>query len=100
KFVDDDMPKALDDVEALLNKNRIFVDRTQGVGAVSAAEAVAWSLTGPMARASGVRRDVRKDDPYLCYANNWDGQGAPAVEVKVPVMTTGDVYARYLVRLE
>ena len=53
-----------------------------------------------MARASGVRRDIRKDDPYLCFKDNWDGQGAPAVDFKVPVMTTGDVYARYLVRLE
>src|SRR5436305_14394429 len=53
-----------------------------------------------MARASGVRRDVRKDEPYLCVQDDWDGQGAPAVQFKVPVMTTGDVYARYLVRLE
>ena len=49
---------------------------------------------------SGVRRDIRKDEPYLCFADNWDGQGAKAVDFKVPVMTTGDVYARYLVRLE
>jgi NADH-quinone oxidoreductase subunit D len=53
-----------------------------------------------MARASGVRRDIRKDEPYLCYKDNWDNQGAKAVDFKVPVMTTGDVYARYLVRLE
>lgn len=100
KFVNDDMPPAMDDVEALLTKNRIFVDRTKGVGTISREEAIAWSITGPMARASGIRRDVRKDDPYLCFADNWDGQGAPAVDFKVPVMTTGDVYARYLVRLE
>jgi len=100
KFVDDQLPKAMEDVEILLNKNRIFVDRTKGVGPISREEAIAWSLTGPMARASGVRRDVRKDDPYLCFEDNWDGQGAPAVDFKVPVMTTGDVYARYLVRLE
>ncbi len=100
KFVDEDMPPAMADVEALLNKNRIFVDRTKGVGVISREEAIAWSLSGPMARASGVRRDIRKDEPYLCFADNWDGQGAPAVDFKVPVMTTGDVYARYLVRLE
>jgi len=100
KFVDEDMPAAAADVEALLNKNRIFVDRTKGVGVISRQEAVAWSLTGPMARASGVRRDIRKDEPYLCFVDNWDGKGAPAVDFKVPVMTTGDVYARYLVRLE
>jgi NADH-quinone oxidoreductase subunit D len=53
-----------------------------------------------MARASGVRRDIRKDEPYLCFADNWDGQGAPAVDFKVPIMTSGDAYARYLVRCE
>jgi NADH-quinone oxidoreductase subunit D len=84
----------------LLNKNRIFVERTKGIGILSREEAMSWSLSGPMARASGVRRDIRKDEPYLCYADNWDGQGAPAVDFKVPVMTTGDVYARYLIRLE
>jgi NADH-quinone oxidoreductase subunit D len=99
-FVYNAMPRAAEDVAALLNKNRIFIDRTQGIGVLSREEAIAWSVTGPMARASGVRRDIRKDEPYLCYADNWDGQGAPAVEFKVPVMTTGDVYARYLVRLE
>jgi NADH-quinone oxidoreductase subunit D len=99
-FVDNAMPKAAADVETLLNKNRIFVDRTKGVGVLSREDAISWSLSGPMARASGVRRDIRKDEPYLCYADNWDGQGAPAVEFKVPVMTTGDVYARYLIRLE
>ena len=98
-FVDNKMPKAADDVERLLNKNRIFVDRTQGVGKLTKEEAIAWSLSGPLARASGVRRDIRKDEPYLCFKDNWDGQGAPAVDFKVPVMTTGDVYARYLVRL-
>jgi NADH-quinone oxidoreductase subunit D len=99
-FIDNAMPKATADVEALLNKNRIFVDRTRGVGVMTKAEAIAWSMTGPMARAAGVARDVRKDDPYLCFKDNWDGRGAEAVDFKVPVMTTGDVYARYLVRLE
>jgi len=87
-------------VATLLNKNRIFIDRTKGVGYISRDEAVAWSLSGPMARASGVKRDIRKDEPYLCFADNWDGQGAKAIDFKVPVMNTGDVYARYLVRLE
>jgi NADH-quinone oxidoreductase subunit D len=100
KFVNDQLPKAVEDVEKLLNKNRIFVDRTQGVGALTRGEAMAWSVTGPMARASGIKRDIRKDEPYLCFADNWDGQGSPAVEFKVPIMTTGDVLARYLVRLE
>ncbi len=100
KFVNDDMPPAMADVEALLNKNRIFVDRTQGIGIISREDAVAWSLSGPMARSAGVRRDIRKDEPYLCFKDNWDGQNSPAIDFKVPVMTTGDVYARYLVRLE
>ena len=100
KFINDQMPRASEDVQKLLNKNRIFVDRTQGVGVLTREEAIAWSMSGPMARASGVRRDIRKDEPYLCYADNWDGRGAPAVDFKVPVMNTGDVYARYLVRLE
>jgi len=99
-LIDVAMPKALDDVATLLNKNRIFVDRTRGVGALTTQEAIAWSVTGPIARAAGVRRDVRKDWPYLCFADNWDGQGSPAVNFQVPVMTTGDVYSRYLVRLE
>lgn len=99
-FINNAMPKATDDVQGLLSKNRIFCDRTRGVGAINRDDAVAWSMTGPVARASGIKRDVRKDNPYLCFAENWDGQGARAVDFKVPVMTTGDVYARYLVRLE
>lgn len=99
-FIDVRMPKAIKDIETLLNRNRIFIDRVQGIGTVTAEEAVAWSLTGPLARASGVRRDLRKDEPYLCYAPNWDGQGAEPVEFSVPIATTGDCYARYLVRLE
>jgi NADH-quinone oxidoreductase subunit D len=76
------------------------MDRTQGIGVISKQDAIDWSLTGPMARASGVRRDVRKDEPYLCYADNWDGQGAPAVKFQVPVAERGDAYCRYLVRNE
>jgi len=100
KFIRENMPKAMADVSALLTKNRIFVDRTKGVGQISRADAIAWSLSGPMARSAGVERDLRKDEPYLCFADNWDGQGAKAIDFKVPIMTTGDVYARYLVRLE
>jgi NADH-quinone oxidoreductase subunit D len=100
KLIDQQLPNAISDVEKLLNKNRIFLDRTRGVGQISREEAISWGLTGPMARASGVRRDLRKDEPYLCFADNWDGNGAKAVDFKVPVMETGDVLARYLVRLE
>jgi NADH-quinone oxidoreductase subunit D len=87
-------------METLLNRNRIFVDRVQGIGTVTREEAIAWSLSGPLARASGVQRDIRKDEPYLCYADNWDGQGASAVDFKVPIATDGDCYCRFLVRLE
>ncbi len=100
KFVREIVPPALRDVETLLLRNRIFIERVKGIGVISHDEAINWSLTGPMARGSGVRRDVRKDEPYLCYADNWDGKGAPAVKFKVPVATGGDVLARFMVRLE
>ena len=99
-FIDIRMPKAVKDLETLLNRNRIFIDRLDGVGVLSKVDAAAWSATGPLARASGVKRDVRKDDPYLCFKDNWDGQGAEAVKFSVPIAATGDCLARYLVRVE
>lgn len=94
------MPPVLEDIESLLNRNRIFLERTRGIGYLSAEDAINWSWTGPLARASGVRRDLRKDEPYLCYADNWDGQGSSGVDFKIAVSHGGDVLARYLVRLE
>ncbi|MEX0937595.1 MAG: NADH dehydrogenase (quinone) subunit D [Pirellulales bacterium] len=85
-----DFPKTLRDMERLLNRNRIFVDRTKGVGLLRREEAIAGSASGPIARASGVTRDLRKDEPYLSYAD---------FDFAVPCMTTGDCYARYLVRM-
>ena len=99
-FINEQMPPALDDLEGMLNRNRIFRDRTEGIGVMSRDEAIAWSLTGPLARASGVKRDLRKDSPYLCYEDNWDGQGSSAVKFKVPIATGGDVLSRFLVRVE
>ncbi|MBG83980.1 MAG: NADH-quinone oxidoreductase subunit NuoD [Phycisphaerae bacterium] len=99
-FLDERLPKAIDDMETLLNRNRIFIDRVQGIGVVTEQEATAWSLTGPLARASGVRRDLRKDSPYLCFADDWDGQGAEAVKFNPAIATDGDCLCRYLVRLE
>jgi len=93
------LPKALDDLEKLLTRNRIFVERTKGVGVLSREDAIDWGWTGPQARASGVRRDLRKDEPYLCYADNWDGKGASPVQFKVAVASGGDCFSRYLVRL-
>ena len=95
-----EVPTALQDVETLLYKNRIFLDRTKDVGVISHDEAIAWSLSGPLARASGVKRDLRKDEPYLCFAPNWDGQGAEPVQFQVAVAAEGDVLSRFLVRME
>ncbi len=83
-------PKTLDDMERLLNRNRIFVDRTKGVGILSKEEAMNRSATGPIARASGVTRDLRKDEPYLAYAD---------FDFNVCCATAGDCFARYLVRM-
>lgn len=96
----DRIPRAIGDLESLLNRNRLFIERTKGIGYMSREDAIAWGWTGPLARASGVRRDLRKDEPYLCYANNWDGKGSSGVSFQVPIATGGDVLARYLVRIE
>jgi NADH-quinone oxidoreductase subunit D len=86
----DDFPSKLDEYEALLTKNEIYVKRTMGVGVLSRDDAVACGLVGPIARASGVAYDVRKAFPYLGY---------DTFDFEVPVETAGDVYARYLVRV-
>ncbi len=86
-----DFPKAHADVCRLLNRNRIFIDRTRGIGVLSKEEAINWSCTGPIARASGVTRDLRKDEPYLAY---------PDFDFKVICANTGDCLSRYLVRME
>ena len=100
QFVTGRLPKAIGDMAGLLTRNRIFVERTKGIGLLSHDDCINWSWSGPIARASGVKRDLRKDEPYLCYADNWDGKGSSGVQFKVPIATGGDVYARYLVRLE
>ena len=84
-------PKTLNDMERLLTRNRIFVDRTRGVGVLSRAEAIAGGASGPVARASGVTRDLRKDEPYLAYAD---------YDFQVCCASAGDCYARYLVRMQ
>jgi len=99
-FIYDDLSTAQRDLDKLVSRNRIFMDRTQGVGVLSREDAIAWSMSGPIARASGVRRDLRKDEPYLCYADNWDGQGAERVKFQVALADDGDVYARFQVRME
>lgn len=99
-FCHEDCLVAMKDLESLVERNRIFMDRSRGIGILSKEDAIAWSIAGPLARASGVARDLRKDAPYLCYADNWDGQGAQAVRFQVPVADQGDVYTRFLVRIE
>lgn len=79
------------EVEGMLNNNRIFRDRMEGVGALSAEDARRFGLTGPTLRACGVDYDVRKDHPYSAYDR---------FEFDVPIGTTGDCFDRYLVRLE
>jgi len=79
------------EVEGLLNNNKIFRDRMAGVGAMTRDEAIRTGCTGPIARASGLDYDVRKDYPYSVY---------PEFEFDVPVGTTGDCLDRYLVRVE
>jgi NADH-quinone oxidoreductase subunit C/D len=85
------IPKFIDDVDRLVTSNRIFRNRTEGIGVMAADEAVAWGWTGPCLRASGVPFDLRREKPYLGYDQ---------YEFDVPIATTGDCYARYLVRLE
>jgi NADH-quinone oxidoreductase subunit D len=84
-------PKAHADLVRLLNRNRIFIERTKGIGVLSKEDAINLSVTGPVARASGVVRDLRKDEPYLAY---------PDLDFKVVCATAGDCYARYLVRMD
>jgi len=79
------------DVDGLISKNRIAMKRMRGTGVVSREDAIAWGFTGPCLRASGVPFDVRKDSPYDIYGE---------LDFDVPVMTDGDNYARYLVRME
>jgi len=83
--------KTHDEVHRLLTRNRIFMDRTKGIGVLSKEQAINLSCTGPVARASGVVRDLRKDEPYLAYKD---------FDFKVICSQGGDCYARYLVRMQ
>jgi NADH-quinone oxidoreductase subunit D len=88
-FLDRFLPK-LDEYEDLLTNNEIYLKRTEGVGVISKADAVAYSLVGPIARGAGVDYDVRKYFPYLGYET---------YDFVVPIQSRGDVYSRYLVRV-
>ncbi len=82
---------AIHEVETLLTRNRIWVDRTRDIGVISKADAIAHALTGPNLRGSGVDYDVRKAHPYLVYDR---------LRFDVPLGSVGDCYDRYLVRIE
>ncbi len=85
------LPKTLDETDRMLTRNAIWVGRTIGLGVMNQEEAINYGLTGPLLRASGVAYDVRRDFPYLDYET---------YDFDVPVGTNGDVYDRYLVRME
>lgn len=85
------LPGRIDEYETLLNANRIWLQRTVGIGILSAEEAINLSLTGPPLRGSGVKYDVRKAQPYSAYAD---------FQFEIPVGENGDTYDRYLVRME
>ncbi len=90
KFLDEVEP-VIDEVDKLLSKNAIFIGRTQDVGIISKEDAIAYGLTGPNLRASGVEFDMRKAHPYLGYEK---------YEFDIPIGQKGDCYDRYLVRME
>ena len=90
KFLDE-CSVTIDEVSKLLDKNKIYLDRMCDIGVISAKDAIAWGLTGPNLRASGVTRDLRKDNPYLGYEQ---------YDFDVVIAEEGDCYARYQVRME
>ncbi|MHB8777899.1 MAG: NADH dehydrogenase (quinone) subunit D [Anaerolineales bacterium] len=84
-------PKRIDEYETLLTKNPLFLDRMLGIGKLDSATALSFGVTGPPLRASGVNWDLRKARPYMGYEQ---------YDFNVPVLTEGDTYARYLVRIQ
>ncbi|HXF38568.1 MAG TPA: NADH-quinone oxidoreductase subunit D [Blastocatellia bacterium] len=85
------LPSRVEEYETLLNANRIWLQRTVGIGILPAEEAINLSLTGPALRGSGVKYDVRKAQPYSAYAD---------FNFEIPIGENGDTYDRYLVRME
>lgn len=81
----------IDEIDALLSRNRIFVDRTKDVGTIGKDQALSYGLSGPNLRGSGVNHDLRKKNPYLGYEN---------YQFDIPIGSVGDSYDRYTVRME
>ncbi len=84
------LDKAITETDKLLTRNRIWMDRTIGVSPISAQDALDWGFTGPCLRACGVKRDLRKDEPYSLY---------PEFDFEIPTGENGDVFDRYMVRM-
>jgi NADH-quinone oxidoreductase subunit D len=89
KFLDY-LPRRLDEYEALLTKNPLFLDRTRGIGKIDTATCLQWNVTGPVLRATGLAHDIRKSNPY---------SGIEQYDFNIPTETSGDIYARYKVRV-
>ncbi len=87
----DQFPEKIRDVEGLLLKNRIFIQRCEGVGVISKHDAIALGLTGPILRATGVPHDLRRDEPYLIYDE---------FDFDIPTYNDGDALARFYIRME
>jgi NADH-quinone oxidoreductase subunit C/D len=86
-----EMSDGIDEISKMLLENKIFIKRTQGVCPITSENAINWGYTGPLLRATGVNLDLRKAAPYYGYEN---------YDFDVPVGTSGDIYDRYLVRIE
>ena len=90
EFVDGVKP-AIEEVDKLLTRNRIFIERCKDVGVISKEDAIAYAISGPNLRASGIEHDVRRKNPYLNYQE---------YDFEIPIGSVGDSYDRYLVRME
>jgi NADH-quinone oxidoreductase subunit D len=87
----DILPRRIDEYESMLTTNPLFLERTQGIGSISADDCVRWGITGPVIRAAGKEYDLRKTRPYSGYEQ---------YDFEIPTQQNGDVYSRYLVRVE
>jgi len=86
-----EFPSRVDEYEALLTNNPIFLDRTKDIGILTQKDALSWGVTGPMLRASGIAHDLRKSQPYSGYE---------LYDFETPIRSEGDTFARYIVRVE
>jgi NADH-quinone oxidoreductase subunit C/D len=86
----DEMSKGVDEIDKLLTGNKIWINRTKNIGAISADEAIEWGYTGPCLRSTGVALDLRKAQPYYGYDQ---------LDFNIPIGSTGDVFDRYMVRV-